>query len=378
MCECIQARVATQTTRNTPLLSPFTSDALNLPNRVCMAPMTRGRADNPGHVPTEMMATYYGQRATAGLIVTEGTHISPRANGWQNVPGIYTPEQIDGWKHVTDAVHKAGGRIFCQLWHQGRMSVPELQPKGKLPLAPSAMTAKGVAGYIDGSYKPGPVPEEMTTDDIKGMVAEFAQAAKNAIEAGFDGVEIHGANGYILQQFFTAQANQRTDEYGGTIRNRARILFEVIEAVQGVIPAHRVALRLSPSMSEMQGINVDDETAPTFDYIVGRLSDYKLAYLHFLEPMKPVDNIPYAIANVAKHYRPLYKGTLMINKGFTFDSANEEIEHGLADLVSFGTLYISNPDLVERFRSGAHLAEADKETFYTPGAKGYVDYPALQ
>ncbi len=369
--------MATQTNQNTPLLSPFHSEALSLPNRVCMAPMTRGRADNPGHVPTEMMATYYAQRASAGLIITEGTHISPRANGWQNVPGIYTPEQIAGWRMVTDAVHKAGGRIFCQLWHQGRMSVPELQPEGKLPLAPSAMTAKGVAGFIDGDYKPGPVPEEMTADDIKGMIAEFAQAAKNALEAGFDGVEIHGANGYILQQFFTEQANQRTDEYGGTIENRARVLFEVIEAIQKVIPAEKVGLRLSPSMSEMQGINIDDGTAPQFDYIVRRLNDYKLAYLHFLEPMKPVDKIPYAVANVAKHYRPLYKGTLMINKGFTVDTANQEIEQGLADLVSFGTPYISNPDLVERFGSGAALAEAEKETFYTPGAKGYIDYPAL-
>ena len=180
-----------------------------------------------------------------------------------------------------------------------------------------------------------------------------------------------------LQQFFTAQANQRTDSYGGTIRNRARVLFEVLDAVLEEVPAEKVALRLSPSMSDMQGINVDSETAPTFDYIVKRLNDYKLAYLHFLEPMKPVDEIPYAVAHVAEHFRPIYKGTLMINKGFTLDTANAELEKGLADLVSFGTLYISNPDLVERFATGAALAEADKATFYTPGAKGYTDYPAL-
>ncbi len=342
-----------------------------------MAPMTRGRADNAGHVPNQMMADYYAQRATAGLIVTEGTHISPQANGWENVPGIYTPEQIAGWQQVTDAVHAAGGRIFCQLWHQGRISAPELQPEGKLPLAPSAMTAKGVAAFLHSRYQPSPVPQEMTVEDIKAAVQQFAQAAKHALEAGFDGVELHAANGYLLQQFFSDQANQRTDAYGGTIENRARVLFEVIEAVQAVIPAEKTALRLSPSMSDMQGINVNDGTAAQFDYIVKQLNDYKLAYVHFLEPMKPVDAIPYAVAHVAEHYRPLYRGTLMINKGFTFETGNEEIRKGLADLVSFGVPFIANPDLVERFRTGAALAEADKETFYTPGPKGYLDYQAL-
>ena len=323
-----------------------------------------------------MSVEYYRQRASAGLIVTEGTHISPCANGWENVPGLYTPEQIDGWKRVTDAVHEAGGRIFCQLWHQGRMSHPDLQG-GRLPLAPSAMTAKGVAAYMRGGYVPAPVPEAASVEQIKQAVGEFRQAAANADRAGFDGVEIHGANGYLVQQFLTAQANQRTDAYGGTIENRARFLFEVIGAIHEVLPPERVALRLSPSMNDMQGINVDDQTGPTFDYVVRRLSDLRLAYLHLLEPMKPVDEIPYAIARVAEHFRPLYRGTLMINKGFTFETGNEEIRKELADLVSFGTLYIANPDLVERFRTGAPLAEPDKATFYTPGSKGYDDYPAL-
>ena len=371
----------TDTTLAAVLLSPLVQaplvqGALDLPNRICMAPMTRGRADNPGHVPTAMMANYYRQRASAGLLITEGTHISPRANGWENVPGIYTPEQIEGWLRVTDAVHEAGGRIFCQLWHQGRMSHPDLLG-GKLPLAPSAITAKGVAGYLRGGYVPSPVPEAASAEDIKMVVEEFCHAAGNAIEAGFDGVEIHGANGYLIQQFLSPQANSRTDEYGGTVENRARFLFEVLDAVQSAIPAHRVALRLSPSMNDMQGINVDDSEKPTYDYVVGRLNDYKLAYLHFLEPMKPVDEIPYAIANVAEYFRPMYRGTLMINKGFTFETGNEEIRRGLADLVSFGTLYIANPDLVERFATGAPLAEPDKVTFYTPGAEGYDDYPAL-
>lgn len=366
-------------TNNAPkiLLQPFESKALHLKNHVCMAPMTRGRADNHGLVPPSISVDYYTQRASAGLIITEGTHISPRACGWENVPGLYTPQQIEGWRKITDSVHAAGGKIFCQLWHQGRMSLRELQPDGKLPLAPSAVTAKGVQGYFDGGQKPSPIPEEMTADDIRQTVAEFRTAAANADKAGFDGVEIHGANGYLLQQFFSPQSNQRTDTYGGTVENRTRILFEILDAVLEVLPSTRVGLRLSPSMSGMQGINVDDSEIPTYDHIVEKLNPYNLAYLHFLEPMKPVDDLPYAISQVAKHFRPLYRGTLMINKGFTFDSANEILASGDADLVSFGTLYISNPDLVDRFATGAELAEADKATYYTPGSKGYNDYPPM-
>ena len=359
-----------------PLLTAFESKALHLNNRVCMAPMTRGRADNPGTVPPAISVEYYTQRASAGLIITEGTHISPRANGWENVPGLYTPEQIEGWRRITDAVHAAGGKIFCQLWHQGRMSHPDLQG-GKLPLAPSAMNAKGVAGYLRGGYQPAPVPEAMSLDNIRQTVADFRTAGANADKAGFDGVEIHGANGYLVQQFLTTQANQRTDRYGGTLENRTRFLFEVIDALHEVLPPERVGLRLSPSMNDMQGINVDDQTAPTFDDVVTRLNASQLAYLHLLEPMKPVDDIPFAVAHVAKHFRPLYGGTLMINKGFTFESGNEILEQGFADLVSFGTPFISNPDLVARFASGAPLAEADKATFYTPGVKGYTDYPSM-
>lgn len=365
------------TNTSKPLLEPFRSGALQLRNHVCMAPMTRGRADNAAHVPPPISVEYYTQRASAGLIITEGTHISARANGWQNVPGLYTPEQVEGWRRITDSVHAQGGKIFCQLWHQGRMSHPDLLD-GRSPLAPSAMTAKGVAAYMNGGYVPAPVPEAASPEELKQAVQAFRSAAENADKAGFDGVEIHGANGYLVQQFLTAQANQRTDEYGGTIEHRARFLFEVIEAIHEVLSPERVGLRLSPSMNDMQGINIDDQTAPTFEYVIERLNSANLAYLHLLEPMKPVDNIPYAIAEVAKHFRPIYKGTLMINKGFTFQTGNEVIEQGLADLVSFGTPFISNPDLVARFAAYAPLAEADKATFYTPGAKGYTDYPTLQ
>lgn len=357
-----------------PLLEQYQSPAFTLPNRVCMAPMTRGRADNPGHVPPPLEAEYYSQRASAGLIVTEGTHISPRANGWEHVPGIYTPEQVAGWRVVTDAVHAAGGRIFCQLWHQGRISHPDLLG-GELPIAPSAVTAKGVNAYLRGGYVQSPVPHAATVDEIKGMVAEFRHAAVCADQAGFDGVEVHGANGYLVNQFLSDQSNVRQDEYGGTDENRGRFLFEVLDAVREVLPAERVALRLSPSMNGMQGINIDGPTNSTFNYVVPRLSAYNMAYLHLLEPMKPVDGVPGAIEHVAKHFRPLYDGTLMINKGFTLDSGNEVIRDGLADLVSFGTLYIANPDLVRRFREGLALEQPDKKTFYTPGAQGYTTYP---
>lgn len=359
-----------------PLLQPFASAALHLRNRICMAPMTRGRADNPEHVPADISVRYYQQRAGAGLIVTEGTHISPRANGWQNVPGIYTGAQIAGWRHITDAVHTAGGVIFCQLWHQGRLSHPDLLG-GQLPLAPSAMIAQGASAFMHGDYVPSPIPQAATLDDIHQTVQEFRQAAANALQAGFDGVEIHGANGYLVHQFLSPQANQRTDAYGGTIENRARFLFEVIDAIHEVLPPEKVALRLSPSMSDMQGINIDDQTAPTFDYVIRRLSGANLAYLHLLEPMKPVDQIPYAVSHVAEHFRPLYRGTLMINKGFTFESGNRILTDGLADLVSFGVPFLANPDLVARFAAHAPLNQPDKDTFYTTGPKGYIDYPTL-
>ena len=356
------------------LLQPFRSTALSLPNRVCMAPMTRGRADNPGHVPPEIAIEYYTQRASAGLVITEGTHISPRANGWEHVPGIYTPEQVAGWRRVTDSVHAAGGRIFCQLWHQGRISHPDLLG-GELPIAPSAVTAEGVNAYLRGGYVPSPVPHAATVEEVHGLVQEFRHAAQCADEAGFDGVEIHGANGYLVQQFLSDQSNLRTDEYGGSDENRSRFLLKVLDAICGVLPASRVGLRLSPSMNEMQGITIDPATNTTFDYLVPRLSRYGLAYLHFLEPMKPVDAIPYAIREVAKHFRPMYEGTLMINKGFTLETGDQILAEGLADLVSFGTLFIANPDLVRRFREGLPLAEPDKKTFYTPGSEGYTTYP---
>ena len=360
---------------SSPLLTPFESAALKLPNRVCMAPMTRGRADNPGHVPPALEIEYYTQRATAGLLITEGAHISPRACGWENVPGIYTAEQVAGWRKVTDAVHAAGGRIFMQLWHQGRISHPDLLG-GESPIAPSAMTAKGVNAYLRGGYVPSPLPQAASVDEVKAIIAEFKHAAKCADQAGFDGVEVHGANGYLVNQFLSGQSNQRTDQYGGTRENKARFLFEVLDAIGEVLPPEKIALRLSPSMNDMQGLTIDPELNATFDYLVPKLSAYKLAYLHLLDPMKPVDDVPWAHPKVAEHFRPMYEGTLMINSGYNFASRNQVIEDGFADLVSFGRPFIANPDLVSRFRDGKPLAEGDKETFYTTGPVGYTDYPA--
>lgn len=340
-----------------------------------MAPMTRSRSDNPGNVATELTAQYYAQRASAGLIITEGTYISKEAAGFINVPGIYTEEQTSGWKLVTDAVHSKGGKIFAQLWHVGRLSHPALQD-GKLPLAPSALNPLEKAYTLQG-FADTVVPREMLAEDIKRTIADFRLAAENAVKAGFDGVEIHAANGYLLHQFFNVYSNRRTDEYGGTIENRARILFDILDAIKGVIDINRVGVRLNPSLHGAQGMMIDAETIAVHEYITNRLNDYGLAYLHLTEPFTPVENVPYAVQNVAKHFRPLYNGTLIINKGFNRETGNQVIENGDADLVAYGVPFIANPDLVERFLKDAPLNSPDKDTFYTPGPKGYIDYPTL-
>ncbi|HUH33848.1 MAG TPA: alkene reductase [Daejeonella sp.] len=361
---------------NQILLQPYQLGDLKLNNRMVMAPMTRSRSDNPGNVATALTAEYYSQRASAGLIITEGTYVSKEAIGFINVPGIYSEEQTAGWKLVTDAVHAKGGKIFAQLWHVGRLSHPALQD-GKLPLAPSALNPFDKAYTKDG-FADTVVPREMSEDDIRKTIEDFKNAAANAVKAGFDGVEIHGANGYLFHQFFNVYSNRRTDQYGGNIENRARILFETLDALKEVIDLNRVGVRLNPSLHGAQGMMIDPETIPVHEYITEKLNDYGLAYLHLTEPFTPVDNVPYAVKNVAKHFRPLYKGTIIINKGFTRETGNEVIENGNADLVAYGVPYIANPDLVERFAKNAPLNIPDKDTFYAAGPKGYVDYPTLQ
>lgn len=358
-----------------PLLKAYESNNLKLRNRVVMAPMTRSRADNPDKKPTaELQGAYYAQRASAGLIITEGSQVSTQAVGYINTPGIHSAAQVAGWKLVTQKVHEAGGKIFIQLWHVGRISHPDFH-EGNLPLAPSPINPEAKS-YTPQGFKDTVTPREMTLEDIQTTIQDFAMAAKNAVEAGFDGVEIHASNGYLFHQFFNGTSNHRTDAYGGSIENRARFLFDVLDAVKQEIPEGKIGVRMNPSLNGTFGMTMDEETIPTFDYMIDKLNQYDLAYLHLSEPFTDVSDIPYAVTEIAKHYRPIYKGTLMINAGFDQEKGNAVIERGDADLVSFGKLYISNPDLVERFAENLPLAEWDQDTFYTPGKKGYLDYSA--
>ncbi|WP_334112302.1 alkene reductase [Paucihalobacter sp.] len=360
-----------------PLLEPIIlSNTIQLNNRIVMAPMTRSRADNDERAPTEALhGVYYEQRASAGLIITEGSQVSKQAIGYINTPGIHSKAQVEGWKHVTQKVHDKGGKIFIQLWNVGRMSHPDFH-NGELPLAPSAINPNSKS-YTPAGFKDTVTPKAMTIEDIQTTVADFAKAAKNAVEAGFDGVEIHSSNGYLFHQFFNNASNQRTDQYGGSIENKARFLFEVLEAVKNEIPVERIGLRLNPSLHNAFGMTLDEETIPTFEYIVKQLNNYNLAYLHLSEPFTDVSDVPHAVTDIAKHFRPLYKGTLIINSEFDQEKGNAIIEAGFADMVAFGKLYISNPDLVERFKTNAPLAEWNEDTFYTPGKKGYIDYQFL-
>jgi N-ethylmaleimide reductase len=360
-----------------PLLTPIHVGRYDLPNRVVMAPMTRSRADNPGNEPNAFMVKYYAQRAAAGLIITEGSQVSPQGVGYINTPGIYSPGQVEGWKAVTAAVHERGGRIFCQLWHVGRMSHPDFH-QGTLPVAPSAIDPSDRV-YTPAGFKETVAPRALSIDEIHAVTSDFRKGALNAVAAGFDGVEIHSANGYLFHQFFVNAANARTDEYGGSCENKARFFFETLDAVGGAVGFDRTGIRLNPSAHGFFGITIDRDTIPTFDYISERLNDYPgLAYAHYVEPMVPVDGVPYAEPHIARHFRPMFHGTLVINCGFNAERGNRVIEEGLADAVSFGAPFIANPDLVERIRTGEAWAMPDRTTFYTPGPRGYIDYPTAQ
>jgi len=359
-----------------PLLEPIHVSDLKLTNRVWMAPMTRSRAANEGNVPFDIHEKYYRQRAGAGLIITEGSQVSKQAVGYINTPGIYTDAQVEGWKGVTKAVHEDGGKIFIQLWHVGRISHPDFH-NGELPVAPSAINPHAKS-FTPKGFKDTVTPKEMSIEEIKQTILDFRNAAKNAMEAGFDGVEIHSSNGYLLHQFFNRTSNVRMDEYGGSIENRARILFEIIDAIKEVMPENRIGLRLNPSLNGIFGMEADEETIPTFDYIVEKLNNYDLAYLHLSEPFNDVSEIDYLVSEIAKRYRSMYKGTLVINAGFDQEKGNKFILEGLADAVAYGKPFVSNPDLAARFELGAELSEWDQDTFYTPGEKGYTDYPTLQ
>jgi len=356
-------------TQNQNLFSPITIGKLQLPNRIIMAPLTRNRAGE-GNVPQAMGVTYYEQRATAGLIITEASQVSPEGVGYPATPGIHSPEQIEGWKKVTDAVHAKGGHIFLQLWYCGRISHPSLLPEGQLPVAPSAIKPDGEAFTYTG-LQPFVEPRALTLADIPGILDQFRQAAINAKLANFDGVEVHAANGYLIDQFLRDGTNQRDDQYGGSLENRARLLMQTIEAVTEAWDAGQVGVRISPE----NGFNDIRDSQPqvTFNYVAKALSDKGLAYLHVVEGdmVNGERNLDY------RQIKDQFKGPYMANCGYTLDKGQAALADGDADMVSFGSLYIANPDLVERFSSDAELNTPDQSTFYGGDEHGYTDYPSL-
>ncbi len=361
--------------RQAILFSSFQIGSVSLPHRIVMAPLTLMRA-GAGNVPQPLNAQYYAQRASAALIISEATQISPQGVGYPYTPGIHSSEQIAGWKLVTQAVHDRGGRIFLQLWHVGRVSHPSLQPNGALPVAPSAIAPEGMAATYEGE-KPFVVPRALETEEIPEIVEQYRQAAKNAMEAGFDGVEIHSANGYLLDEFLQDGSNQRSDRYGGSIENRARFLMEVTEAVTSVWGGDRVGVRLSPSSTFMS--MQDSHPQGLFGYVGKKLNRFGLAYLHIVEPrIKGDQNIEDDSNGLGvKFFRPIFQGTLITAGGYTRDTGNAVLASGYADLVAYGRLFIANPDLPERFKLEAALNSYHRPTFYTQGEEGYIDYPTL-
>jgi N-ethylmaleimide reductase len=357
----------------TKLFEPFKLGPLNLPNRFVMAPLTRNRAVPPGLVPSPLAVEYYGQRASAGLLVTEATQISQQGQGYQDTPGIYSKNQVEGWKKVTDRVHERGGRIFVQLWHVGRISHTSLQPGGSKPVAPSAIRAKGKT-FVNNQFTEISEPRALELSEIPGIIDDFKRGAANALAAGFDGVEIHGANGYLLDQFAKDGANKRTDAYGGSIENRAKLMLEVTKAVTAETGGERTGIRISP-VTPANDVS-DSNPQPLFDYIVDGLDALKLVYIHVIEGATggPRDIAPFDYASLRKRF----KGAYMANNGYDFALATKVLDADAADLIAFGKPFISNPDLVERLKKGAPLNEWDKATFYGGGAKGYTDYPTLQ
>ncbi|MDO8387918.1 MAG: alkene reductase [Polaromonas sp.] len=363
------------------LFDPTQAGDLQLANRIVMAPLTRNRS--PDAIPPDIAQTYYAQRASAGLLITEATAISQQGQGYSDVPGLYGSEQLDSWKKVTRAVHDKGGKIVVQLWHVGRVSHTDLQPDGGKPVAPSAITAKtktvlikdGVPGFVDTSE-----PRALDAGEIPGIVHAFQAAARNAVEtAGFDGVEIHGANGYLLDQFLKDGSNQRTDDYGGSIENRARLLLEVTRGITDAVGGGKTGIRLSPVTPANDAKDSDPQAL--FDYVVRQLATLNLAYIHIIEGAtggpRVIDDRPFDYAALKAAYRTAGgKGAWMVNNGYDKALAEKAVADG-ADLVAFGRPYIANPDLVERLKANAPLNTPDKTTFYGGREKGYTDYPTL-
>ena len=359
---------------NTPtVFTPLRIGAVDAPNRILMAPLTRMRA-GPGRVPTPLMATYYSQRTSAGLIVTEATAVSQQGTGCPNTPGIYTDEQVAGWRRITDAVHRGGGRMFLQLWHMGRISDPSFQPGGGLPVAPSAIAPRTGQILTETGMRPYVTPRALETAELPGIVAQYTEGARRAKLAGFDGVEIHNANGYLLDQFLRDGTNHRTDQYGGPAINRARLTLEVTQAVVDVWGPGRVGIRFSPGgvFNDMR----DSEPLATFSQVLRELNPFQLAYVHLIATTE--DDVRHGAVPVPlAALRREFIGVLIANGGFTLDTATRALSAGTADAVAFGKLFLANPDLPERLRSNAPLNAPDQSTFYGGDEKGYTDYPAL-
>jgi N-ethylmaleimide reductase len=355
----------------TKLFDSYKLGALTLPNRLVMAPLTRNRAV-AGLVPSPLAVEYYGQRASAGLLVTEASQVSQQGQGYQDTPGIYSKEQVAGWRKVTERVHERGGRIFLQAWHVGRISHTSLQPNQGAPVAPSAIRAKGKT-FVNNTFTDISEPRALALEEIPGIIEHFKRGAANAIAAGFDGVEIHGANGYLLDQFAKDGTNKRTDAYGGSIENRAKLMLEVCRVVAAEIGAERTGIRISP-VTPANDVS-DSNPQPLFDYIVDHLNALKLSYIHVIEGATggPRDVAPFDYASLRKCFKQAY----IANNGYDFELATRVLAANEADLIAFGKPFIANPDLVERLKKGAPLNTPDKATFYGGGAKGYTDYPVL-
>jgi N-ethylmaleimide reductase len=357
------------------LFAPFNLGPITLANRIVMAPLTRNRATHGTDVPHELNATYYSQRATAGLLIAEATQISPTGKGYAWTPGIYSPEQVAGWRLVTTAVHAKGGKIFLQLWHVGRFSHPALQPGGQLPVAPSAIAPVDQKTFLeDGTFAPVGTPRALERSEIAGIVDDYRTATRNALDAGFDGVEIHAANGYLVDQFLRDGANKRTDDYGGSVANRLRFAQEVIAAVSEIAGPERTGIRISP-VSPASGLSDSDPSAVFFP-LVDAIDAAGLVYVHVIEGATggPRDVAPFDYHALRKRFR----GAWLVNNGYTRETAIDAIASGYADLVAFGKPFIANPDLVERLRRNAPLNALDTEHLFGGGAQGYTDYPALE
>lgn len=364
------------------LFTPVRLGALPLAHRVVMAPLTRMRSTLPGNVPNAMMATYYGQRASpGGLIITEATDVSAQAAGYPGAPGVHSPEQVAGWRRVTGAIHRGGGLVVQQLWHTGRISHSSMQPGGGVPVAPSAVKPAG--GHFDAHFQPVAefeTPRSLETQEVAGIVVDFRQAAENAKTAGFDGVEVHGANGYLLEQFLQDGTNQRTDAYGGPIENRVRLLLEVVDAAAAVWGADRVGVRISPwgTFNDMR----DSDPLALFTHVIDELNRRGLAYLHLIEPRSSeassTGQLNHDAPDAGAHFRRHFHGPVLAAGGFDQESAVRAVEAGIADAVAFGRQFIANPDLPARLRFGAPLNPYDRTTFYGGTEIGYIDYPALE